>query len=283
MQTIRSLRSLRALLDDWRAGDERIALVPTMGNLHRGHLSLVELARRNADRVVVSVFVNPTQFGPKEDFAAYPRTLASDRRALQDASADLLFAPSGAAMYPFGPDRMTRVEVPGLSDDLCGGTRPGHFAGVTSIVCRLLNIVQPRVAVFGRKDYQQLLIIRRMVQDLHLPVRILSGATQRESDGLALSSRNQYLSTTQRESAAGIYRALRECRAALRAGRQDYGRLEKAGMRSLEQAGLRPDYFAIRAPDLSPPGPDTWRCVILAAAYCGRARLIDNLTAGLST
>jgi len=277
MQTIRSPRSLRRVLDAWRARDERIALVPTMGNLHRGHLSLVELARRHADRVVVSVFVNPTQFGPKEDFAAYPRTLSSDRRALRDTATDLLFVPSAAAMYPFGPEQMTRVEVPGLSDDLCGRTRPGHFAGVTSIVCRLLNIVQPQVSVFGRKDYQQLLIVQRMAADLHLPVRILSGPTQREPDGLALSSRNQYLSKTQRESAAGIYRALRECGDALRGGERRFGLLEKAGLQALKRAGLRPDYFAIRARDLQPPRADGSRYVVMAAAYCGSARLIDNL------
>jgi pantoate--beta-alanine ligase len=277
MQTIRSLRSLRSLLDAWRARDERIALVPTMGNLHRGHLSLVELARRQADRVVVSVFVNPTQFGPEEDFAAYPRTLAGDRRALRDASADLLFVPGAGAMYPFGLEQMTRVEVPGLSDELCGRSRPGHFAGVASVVCRLLNIVQPQLAVFGRKDYQQLLIIKRMVADLHIPVRILSGPTQREPDGLALSSRNQYLTEKQRESAAGIYRALVDCCNALRDGERRFRRLEAAGMRSLERAGLRPDYFAIRARDLSQPQVDSRRFVVMAAAYCGSARLIDNL------
>ena len=278
MQTIRSPRSLRRALASWRDDGQRIALVPTMGNLHRGHLSLVELARRHADRVVVSLFVNPTQFGPSEDFAAYPRTMSRDRRVLREAETDMLFSPDASAMYPFGPELMTRVEVPGLSDDLCGSSRPGHFAGVTSVVCRLLNIVQPDLAVFGRKDYQQLLIIQRMAADLHLPVEIRSGPTQREPDGLALSSRNQYLSDSERASAAGIYRALRDCRQALRAGERRFRRLETAGRRSLESAGLRPDYFAVRAPDLSLPGPATRSFVVLAAAYCGRARLIDNLS-----
>ena len=277
MQTIRSPRSLRRALAEWRERGERIALVPTMGNLHRGHLSLVELAGRHADHVVVSLFVNPTQFGPSEDFAAYPRTISRDRRALREAETDILFTPDAAAMYPFGAEQMTRVEVPGLSDELCGESRPGHFAGVTSVVCRLLNIVQPELAVFGRKDYQQLLIIQRMAKDLHLPVEIRSGPTQREPDGLALSSRNQYLSEAERASAAGIYRALRQCRDALRAGERGYRRLENAGRRRLKAAGLRPDYFAVRTPDLSPPGADTRRFVVLAAAYSGRARLIDNL------
>jgi len=277
MQTFRSPRSLRRALEEWRGRGQRIALVPTMGNLHRGHMSLVELARRHADRIVVSLFVNPTQFGPNEDFAAYPRTLASDRRALREAETDILFSPDAASMYPFGPGQMTRVEVPGLSDELCGQARPGHFAGVTSIVCRLLNIVQPELAVFGRKDYQQFLIIQRMVKDLHMPVEIRSGPTQREPDGLALSSRNQYLSAAERVSAAAIYRSLRECRDALRAGERDFRLLENAGRRKLKTAGLRPDYFAVRKPDLSVPGPDTRHFVLLAAAVCGPARLIDNL------
>jgi len=180
-------------------------------------------------------------------------------------------------MYPFGVEHMTRVEVRALTADLCGTSRPGHFAGVTSVVCRLLNIVQPDTAVFGRKDYQQLLIIERMVRDLHLPVQIRSGPTVREADGLAMSSRNQYLSPEQRESATGIYRALRACGESLRAGRRDFDELEKRGMRALRDAGLRPDYFAVRAPDLSLPCRDGRRFVALAAAFCGSARLIDNV------
>lgn len=277
MQTIRSHRSLRRLLSDWRARGERIALVPTMGNLHRGHLSLVTLAGRHADRVVVSIFVNPTQFGPKEDFAAYPRTLVSDRRHLRAMSTDVVYTPDAASLYPFGLGAMTRVTVPDLSTVLCGHARPGHFDGVTGVVCRLLNLVQPDVAVFGRKDYQQLLIIQRMVADLHLPVKILSGATQREADGLALSSRNQYLDSAQRESAAKIYQALRHCAQRLRAGERDFSSLEKAGRGELKSAGLRPDYFAVRGSDLGPPRAKSARYSVLAAAFAGKARLIDNL------
>lgn len=277
MQTIRSHRSLRRLLSGWRARGERIALVPTMGNLHRGHLSLVTLAGRHADRVVVSIFVNPTQFGPKEDFAAYPRTLVSDRRHLRAMATDVVYTPDAASLYPFGLEAMTRVTVPGLSTVLCGHARPGHFDGVTAVVCRLLNLVQPDVAVFGRKDYQQLLIIQRMAADLHLPVKILSGATQREADGLALSSRNQYLDSAQRESAAKIYQALRHCAQRLRAGESDFSRLEKAGLTALRLAGLRPDYFAVRAPDLGPARMGAGRFSVLAAAFAGKARLIDNV------
>jgi pantoate--beta-alanine ligase len=278
MQTISAHRSLRRVLSHWRARGERIALVPTMGNLHRGHLSLVALAARHADRVVVSIFVNPSQFGPREDFAAYPRTLAGDRRHLRELGTDLLYTPDAGNIYPFGLDQMTQVTVPGLSATLCGKARPGHFDGVTSVVCRLFNQVQPDVAVFGRKDYQQLLIIQRMVADLHMPVRIVSGVTQRESDGLALSSRNQYLNPKQRQSAASIYQALRRCAQQLRAGDRAFRRLEKAALAQLKSAGLRADYFAVRAPDLGPPQVKAKRFAVLAAAFAGKARLIDNIS-----
>lgn len=278
MQTIRSHSSLRRILSAWRAHGERVALVPTMGNLHRGHLSLVTLAGRHADRVVVSIFVNPTQFGPKEDFAAYPRTLVSDRRHLRGMATDVVYAPDAASLYPFGLEAMTRITVPELSTVLCGHARPGHFDGVTGVVCRLLNLVQPDVAVFGRKDYQQLLIIQRMVADLHLPVKILSGATQREADGLALSSRNQYLNPQQRQSAASIYQTLRHCAQQLRAGDRAFQQLEKAALAQLRSAGLRPDYFAVRATDLGPPQVKAKRFAVLAAAFAGKARLIDNVS-----
>ncbi len=279
MRTICKVEEVRRRVSQWQRAGERVALVPTMGNLHQGHMSLVDLARGQADRVVVSLFVNPSQFGPKEDFTAYPRTLDEDRERLRGATTDLLFVPDEQEMYPFGVESMTKVSVPGLSEILCGASRPGHFDGVTAVVCRLINIVQPQLAVFGQKDYQQLKIIQRMIADLHLATDIVSGPTQREDDGLAMSSRNQYLNETQRASAAQIYASLKACAARIVAGEREYSILEEAGCAQLRAADLTPDYFAVRvADDLSLPGPNTGDFVILAAAQCGPARLIDNLT-----
>lgn len=277
MKTIRTIASLRENLHTWREFDESVALVPTMGNLHAGHLSLVEIAHTLADRVVVSIFVNPTQFGPGEDFAAYPRTLDSDRRQLTRAKVDILFAPSVAEMYPLGEEGATVVSVPGLSRILCGEFRPGHFDGVASVVTRLFNIVQPGTAVFGQKDYQQVAIIRRLQADLSLPIKIVVAPTARESDGLALSSRNQYLDADGRACAPGLRRALAACAARLRAGERAFATLEKRGLAELVTAGFRPDYFAIRnAADLSPATATSRNLVVLAAGRVGRARLIDN-------
>ena len=277
MKTVRTISSLRENVQGWRGFKETVALVPTMGNLHAGHLSLVEVARQQADRVVVSVFVNPTQFGPNEDFAAYPRTLDSDRRQLTRANVDILFAPAVEEIYPH-PDRPgTLVSVPGLSSILCGHFRPGHFDGVASVVTRLFNIVQPDVAVFGQKDYQQLLVIRRLQSDLHLPVEIVAAPTAREPDGLALSSRNQYLEPAERAKAPAMQAALARCAEALRKGEKDFDLLEQKGLAELAAAGFRPDYFAIRdAADLSTPVKTSRKLVILAAGHLGRARLIDN-------
>ena len=228
--------------------------------------------------MVVSVFVNPSQFGPGEDLAAYPRTPAEDLEALQEVGADLLFLPSVDTVYPFGVAAMTRVSVPGLSAVLCGASRPGHFDGVTTVVCRLFNIVQPDIAVFGQKDYQQLLIVQRMVADLHLPVRILSAPIRREPDGLAMSSRNRYLDADGRARAPALHAALQAAADAIRAGRRDFAALEAEGAAQLMAAGMRTDYFAVRnAADLGMPDPTATRLVILGAAYCGPARLIDNV------
>jgi pantoate--beta-alanine ligase len=277
VKTIRKIASLRETLRAWRHAGETVALVPTLGNLHQGHISLVELARKQADRIVISVFVNPTQFGPGEDYQAYPRTLDHDRRQLTRAGAELLFAPSVEEMYPHAGDAGTLVSVPGLSSILCGEFRPGHFDGVTSVVSRLFNIVQPDVAVFGQKDYQQLAIIRRMQADMHYPVAIVAGPTLREADGLALSSRNQYLSPAERKLAPALYRAVSECGARLRTGACDYAALEAHGKATLVTAGFRPDYFAVRnADDLAPAQAMDRRLVVLVAAHLGRARLIDN-------
>jgi len=278
MKTIHDVEPLRAVLQGWHQDQEGIALVPTMGNLHKGHMSLIKLAQEYAERVVVSIFVNPTQFGPGEDFEDYPRTLANDRRRLSRAGVDLVFVPDVVDVYPSGQDESTKVIVPGLSDILCGSDRPGHFAGVTSVVARLFNIVQPEVAVFGQKDYQQLTILRRMADDLFMPVKIIAGQTYREPSGLAMSSRNQYLTDAEREAAPGLYRALCDCRERLLAGELDYAKLEEAGLDELRSLGFRPDYFAIRAArDLAVPPDENANLVVLSAARLGTARLIDNV------
>jgi len=249
-----------------------------MGNLHEGHLKLVERARRAADRVVVSIFVNPTQFGAGEDYAAYPRTPDADRARVRAAGADAVFAPSAAEIYPRDGRRSTVVSVPGLSRELCGAFRPGHFDGVTSVVLRLFNIIAPDVAVFGEKDYQQLVILRRMAADLHLTVRIIGAPTVREPDGLAMSSRNQYLDEAQRRRAPALYATLQACRARLLGGDRRFSLLEREAMRGLRRAGFRPDYVAIRdAATLEPPGRGSGELRVLAAAWLGRARLIDNV------
>ncbi len=259
-------------------GTGRVAFVPTMGNLHEGHLALVRRARALGDRVVVSIFVNPLQFDRAEDLAAYPRTPEEDAALLEAEGVDLLFLPGVEALYPEGMARHTRVEVPGVSEELCGAARPGHFTGVATIVCKLFNLVQPDVAVFGKKDYQQLLVIRKMVSDLAMPVAIEGVETVREADGLAMSSRNGYLTREERRRAPALYRTLRETAEALAAGAGDYASLEAEGRRKLEAAGMRPDYFEIRrAADLETPGPGERALVVLAAAFLGRARLIDNL------
>jgi pantoate--beta-alanine ligase len=269
---------LRERVREWRRKGDHIALVPTMGNLHDGHLSLIDLARQHAERVVVSVFVNPTQFEPGGDFEKYPRTLAIDKRKLKRAKADLLFVPDVDTMYPFGTAGATVVSVPKLRDDLCGAFRPGHFDGVTSVVSRLFGFVLPDVAVFGQKDYQQQLVIRRMVEDLHWPVRIVSGTTVREADGLAYSSRNQYLSDDERRIAPALYEVLQKLGRELQAGKREFGELESQAMAALVEKGFSPDYVAIRrAINLEAPDRDTDELVILAAARLGGARLIDNL------
>ncbi|WP_457676970.1 pantoate--beta-alanine ligase [Thiolapillus sp.] len=256
----------------------RVALVPTMGNLHEGHLTLVRHARQVADAVVVSIFVNPLQFDREEDLQAYPRTLERDMALLEAEGVDLVFTPAVEAVYPESMDSHTRVEVPGLSDIFCGASRPGHFVGVATIVCKLFNMVQPHCAVFGKKDFQQLLIIRRMVRDLAMPVEIIGVDTVREADGLAMSSRNNYLDEAERARAPALYAALKRTADALRQGRRDYAALEAEATRMIAEAGLKPDYLGIRrAGDLAEPGEGDTSLVILGAAWLGLARLIDNL------
>jgi pantoate--beta-alanine ligase len=276
-----SIEELRATLAQWRAEGARIAFVPTMGNLHTGHLRLVEVARERAARVVASIFVNPLQFGPNEDFMRYPRTPEADCAALVSRGTDLVFLPEVATMYPRPLDRMTRVAVPALGDILEGAHRPGHFDGVTTVVARLFNLVQPDIAVFGKKDYQQLCIIRRMVADLGWPIDIVGVPTVREPDGLAMSSRNGYLSVKERRLAPLLARTLEEVADHLRAGERDFTALARAAMTVLSEDGFHADYVSIRRPDLEPAAPGDARVVILAAARLGTTRLIDNLSVSL--
>ena len=278
MQTVHTIAELRAAVSGWRRAGERVALVPTMGNLHQGHIYLVERAREQAPRTVATIFVNPTQFGPKEDFAGYPRTLAEDSRQLQAAGLDLLFAPSVAEMYPRPLESMTQVSVPELSGILCGASRPIHFRGVATVVSKLFNMAQPNVALFGEKDWQQLMVIRRLVTDLDFPIEIIGVPTVRESDGLAMSSRNGYLTLDERAIAPALYATLLASARRLRAGARDYEQIAIDANARLAAAGFRPDYFAIRrADDLQPPDKDEQNLRILAAAWLGRARLIDNI------
>jgi pantoate--beta-alanine ligase len=274
---LRELDALRAQVAAWKRDGLRIGFVPTMGNLHAGHHSLVALARADADRVVASVFVNPTQFGPNEDYARYPRTPEQDAAGLQAAGCDALWLPSVEAMYPYGADHAVRIHVPGITDTLDGAHRPGHFDGVATVVARLFNQVQPDVAAFGRKDYQQLAVIRTLVRDLAFPLQVLAGETLREPDGLAMSSRNQYLSEGERALAPLIHRILQAMRDAARAGTPRV-RVEAAADDALRYAGFVPDYAVLRRPDFSEPADgEEGPLVALIAARLGRTRLIDNL------
>jgi pantoate--beta-alanine ligase len=282
MEVANTATALRARVAEWRRAGERIGFVPTMGNLHEGHYSLLDLARMQADRVVASIFVNPTQFGPREDFSSYPRTLDADRDGLEARGCDLLFAPAVEEVYPFGADKTVRVDVPVVTETLEGAVRPGHFNGVATVVTKLFNFVQPDLAVFGQKDYQQLLVIRRMVTDLALPVEIVAAPTLREANGLAMSSRNQYLSAQERERAGVIYRTLRHMAEAVRAN-AGLMTIETDARKALEAEGLSVDYAVLRrAEDLGEPGPEQRSGLIgLIAARLGRARLIDNLLVDL--
>jgi pantoate--beta-alanine ligase len=284
LKIVRTVDELMATLGAWRGAPGAIGLAPTMGNLHDGHLGLVDALRREgARRVVASIFVNPAQFGPGEDFASYPRTFGADRDRLAARGVDLVFAPGIEEMYPPGEPLAARIDIPELSSDLCGAVRPGHFVGVLTVVAKLLNLVQPDLAAFGEKDYQQLVMIRAMVRSLCFPARIIAVATVRDADGLALSSRNQYLSRAERAAAPQLHRSLAEAAGSLRAG-GDVAVVERAGALRLQAAGFEVDYFAVRnAGDLAPPTPGAGPLVVLAAGQLGRARLIDNLTVQFDT
>ncbi|MBN8760393.1 MAG: pantoate--beta-alanine ligase [Thiobacillus sp. 65-69] len=277
MRLVHTIADLRAALAN--AGDT--AFVPTMGNLHAGHTALVTLAKRPGLPVVASLFVNPLQFGAGEDYERYPRTLDADCEKLAAAGCDIAFAPGVAEMYP-APQTFT-VQVPAtLANDLCGAFRPGHFDGVATVVLKLFNLVRPRAAIFGKKDFQQLFVIRELVSQFNLPVDILAGETLREPDGLAMSSRNGYLSPVERMQAPQLYRALVTVQDAIRAGERDYETLAATTRRHLSMAGWRVDYIAVRDADtLGAAGPDSARVAVLGAAWLGTTRLIDNLDFGL--
>ena len=277
MITATMLDALRAQVRGWRQAGQRVAFVPTMGNLHAGHYSLVTLARQHADRVVASVFVNPTQFGPNEDFERYPRTPEADAQGLDEVGCDLLWLPSVETMYPLGVASAVRMSVPGVTEVLDGAHRPGHFDSVATVVARLFNQVLPDVAIFGRKDYQQLAVIRHMVRDLAFPTEIVGAEIKREDDGLAMSSRNQYLSTEERATAPVIHRVLQAMRDAALQG-QARREIERAATHALERAGFVPDYAVLLTPAFAEPADgESGPRVALVAARLGRTRLIDNL------
>jgi len=282
MHRAQTIPQIRRLVSEWKGQGHRVAVVPTMGHLHAGHLALVQEARRRCPRVVATIFVNPTQFGAGEDYEAYPRDLESDAAALEDVGTDAVFVPEVGELYPRPLAESTQVRVPELSECLCGAFGPVHFAGVTTVVSKLFNIVQPDVAVFGEKDFQQLTIIRCMVRDLAFPVEIVGVATVREPDGLALSSRNSYLDPEERAVAPTLNHTLHAVAAALREGNQDLAALAHGAQDRLRLAGFRPDYVSIRRrADLTEAEPDDRELVILAAAWLGKARLIDNVTLDL--
>jgi len=277
MQIIHSPTQIQQICLTLRRQGKRIGFVPTMGNLHAGHLSLMQLAKANADVVVASIFVNPLQFGPNEDLDSYPRTFTEDVEKLQSLDVDYLFVPSEKELYPQGRDVTTTVNVNRLQDRLCGRSRPGHFQGVTTVVNLLFNLVQPHVAVFGKKDYQQLQIIRAMVSDLFIPVEILAGDIVREANGLAMSSRNQYLSAEEKDRASHLNRIIGQTAAQIEAGQCDYPALCQQAREALTQLGFKVDYFEIyNRHNLMPPTADDKELVILAAAWLGKPKLLDN-------
>ncbi|SFR83192.1 pantothenate synthetase [Marinobacter daqiaonensis] len=279
MRTVHTIKELRAVIRSYRNQGKRVGLVPTMGNLHEGHLALIRRAREASDVVVTSIFVNPMQFGAGEDLEAYPRTLAEDQRKLEQEGNALLFAPTVREIYSAGLALQTQVVVPEVSEGHCGASRPGHFTGVATVVTMLFNMVQPDVAVFGEKDYQQLAVIRKMTRDLFMPVDVIGLPTIREADGLAMSSRNGYLSADERRKAPAIHRVMTETGAALAGGSDDFAGLEASARENLATEGFRPDYFNIvNSFTLKPAEPGDRELTILAAAFLGTTRLIDNLS-----
>jgi len=288
MKTVSQISELRAQVKAWRQQGLTVAFVPTMGNLHAGHISLVAEAHKHADKVVASIFVNPMQFGVNEDIENYPRTMNNDQQKLTAAGTDLLFTPSPDIIYPKGLAKQSFVEVPNISDGYCGESRPGHFRGVATIVCKLFNLVQPDVACFGLKDYQQVQVIQRMVADLSMPITIIPVATIREESGLALSSRNGYLTAEEKAIAPTLHQSVNWLGEQISAGYAqqdsiDFIGLAKQAAKTINDAGLHTDYLHVcHAQTLQPASEDDTQLVILAAAHCGKARLIDNLQVNLA-
>lgn len=283
MKTVNSIEALRQQVAIWRQQGLIVAFVPTMGNLHDGHISLVTEAQKHADKVVASIFVNPMQFGANEDINSYPKTLADDQDKLSAANTDLLFTPTPAIIYPKGLDKQSYVEVPNVSDGYCGESRPGHFRGVSTVVCKLFNLVQPDVACFGLKDYQQVQVIQAMVEDLSMPINIIPVATVRETSGLALSSRNSYLTPEELKIAPALSQNLQWLAKEIKHNNDFIGLAKKAAS-YIDNAGMKTDYIHIcHARTLQPASEDDRNLVILAAAYCGKARLIDNIQINLAT
>ena len=279
MQIFHHITSLRQELTSLRQQGKRVGFVPTMGNLHNAHLALVKQAQEHADVVVASIFVNRLQFGLNEDWDKYPRTLEADIEKLRSVGCDYLFCPDEQEIYPNGMDTQTRVIVPTMANILCGASRPGHFEGVTTVVAKLFNIVQPDMAIFGLKDYQQLAIIRRMAQDLCMPVEIIEGEIVRESDGLAMSSRNGYLSPDERPRVNCLYRSLKQIAERIQSGERNFPALESDAKRQIEAAGFRPDYVTIsNSKTLEPAAHDDGQITVLGAMYTQSARLIDNVS-----
>lgn len=282
MKIENTVQGVRAALKQARKAGKSVAFVPTMGNLHHGHITLVAEAKRRADYVVTSIFVNPTQFGANEDFSSYPRTLENDASMLAEAHCDLLFAPAAEEMYPDGRQQATTVQVAGITETLCGASRPGHFTGVATVVTKLLNIIQPDMALFGEKDYQQLAVIRRLVSELCIPCSIIGIPTQRADDGLALSSRNGFLTEAERLQAPLLFQTLTQLQAAIQHGERNYASLTEAAKTHLTKCGFQPDYLEVCAQDLRQPDSDDADLVILVAARLGKTRLIDNLAFSLT-
>lgn len=277
MKTVQDIAQLREQIKAWRQQGLKIAFVPTMGNLHAGHISLVEEAHKHADKVVASIFVNPMQFGANEDIDSYPRTMEQDQQKLTNAGTDLLFTPTPAIIYPKGLDKQTFVEVPQVSEGYCGESRPGHFRGVATVVCKLFNLVQPDVACFGLKDYQQVQVIQTMVEDLSMPIDIVPVPTKREASGLAMSSRNGYLSEEELKIAPALAQNIQWLAEQIQ-NDTDFIGLAKKAAQFIDNAGMKTDYIHIvHARTLQPASEDDKELVILAAAHCGKARLIDNL------
>lgn len=278
MQIITSKNEMKAVSESFHKRNERIAFVPTMGNLHPGHMQLVEKAETLAPKTIVSIFVNPLQFGENEDFDAYPRTLERDQHLLELANADVLFIPTRDEIYPDEHASKEVIEFPGLTDVLCGASRPGHFSGVAVVVKQLFEIVQPDIAVFGEKDYQQVLVIKKLVEEYELPVEIVTVPTQREPDGLAMSSRNSYLTEDERKTAPVLYQTLCNARDQVKGKAGSFSEIEQQASEQLAKTGFSPDYFSIcHADDLSEPEAGETRLVILVAARLGKTRLIDNI------